>query len=71
MDHPQDEKSGARAFVEDFIQDQDPKAAMKKWADEATRLVQKHPWIAVAGAVAIGYWLGSRNSNSARKDQPE
>lgn len=31
----------------------------QEWAAEATQFIRRNPWVAVAGAAAIGYYLGS------------
>ena len=60
MSNAQEEKSGARAWInEELFKKTDPKNAMKEWAGEATKFVQRNPWVAVAAAAAIGYYLGS------------
>lgn len=65
-----DLKSKASDLMQEFLQGQDPTDKAKELAAEATEFVRRHPWAAVAGAVAIGYLLGSfsaqRNRNVTR-----
>lgn len=61
--HHTDEKA-TESLKETLFQGQDPLASIngekiKQWSDQATDFVQKNPWVAVAGALALGYFLGS------------
>lgn len=60
--------SEAASRLREFVNDPDNRAQVKDWAEQATRLIQKNPWAAVAGAALIGYWLGSRSSR--RREGP-
>lgn len=65
----------ASATATDFLEN-DPrakeitaitKARAQEWTDEAAKFIRQNPWVAVLGAAAIGYYLGStRNRSSSR-----
>lgn len=53
----------ATELIQEFIGG-DPQAKAKEYATEATQFIQKNPWVAVAGAVVVGYLLASMTSGS-------
>lgn len=47
------------SFTEKIFQGEDPQEKIKEWTEDAKGFVEKNPWVAVAGALALGYVLGS------------
>lgn len=45
--------------LRDFLQSEDTVQQIKKAAEDLDRFVQKNPWTAAVGALAIGYFIGS------------
>ncbi len=45
--------------VGEILEESKTTEQLKIWAKEANDFVQKNPWAAVAGALVIGYVLGS------------
>lgn len=46
-------------MLKDFLHDIQAKQKTKEWAEQANQFVQANPWMAVAGAAAIGFVLGN------------
>lgn len=61
MAHPKkhSETEAEPSFTEKIFQGQDPQEKLKEWTEDAKDFVEKNPWVAVAGALALGYVLGS------------
>ena len=62
------EKSNQSSTAVRELLENDPKAQAtelgKKLAAEATVFIKANPWVAVLGAAAIGYFLGSTRRGS-------
>lgn len=51
--------------LEDFLS-QENQEKFKAWTQDARHWVEAHPWAALAGALAIGYLVGSMTSRRER-----
>lgn len=56
------EKTGLNQIMDEIFDGKNPQEIVKDWAADANHFVKKNPWVAVAGALAIGYLLGSWSS---------
>lgn len=52
------------AWTETLFGGEDPQAKMRQWAQDTDRFIRENPWVAVAGAVALGYLVGRLRSRS-------
>jgi ElaB/YqjD/DUF883 family membrane-anchored ribosome-binding protein len=64
-----DLKQKATSILNDVFQGEDPQEKMKDWANDTRQLIERHPWLAVAGALAIGYIWGSMKRRSRGGDR--
>ncbi|MDX9732161.1 MAG: hypothetical protein RBT63_10355 [Bdellovibrionales bacterium] len=62
----QDSKEHAQNIAQNITQNL-TNDSIKEWAEESTKFIQRNPWTAVAGALVIGYFLGSRSGRGGSR----
>lgn len=55
-------KENFKNKFDNFINDSETSDQIKKIASNTNEFVQKNPWVAVVGALFIGYLIGSSRS---------
>lgn len=64
-----DSQSKTSAWISDLLQAENTEQKIKELAKDATALIQKHPWLAVAGAAALGFVLASMTQSAASRSR--